>query len=165
MATQVGAARKPAQAGEIVAIRDATTPIPDRCLRPDVIMTVKGQQSELLRLKSVTGDGAGRVYTFANLIRRQSKSFTHAELEVMRPLAFVIPDRSWRRLRSFVDGAIYQVWPSGRLLRARQGVLVDGVTNQRVYGDTDRQKMVRLIPFLIPRWVPERTGVQEPDEE
>ena len=164
MATNVSPQAKPAQAGEVIEVRDATTPIPDRCLAEDVIIAIRGQQSELLRIKEIAGQTPNRIFHLSNLIRRQTKALTEAELNVMRPLAFVIPDRPWRRLGTFVDGGLYQVWPTGRLLRVRQGVLVDAVTNQRVYGDTDRQKLVRLLPFLIPRWVPARGATTAQEE-
>lgn len=163
MATNVSPTSKPAQAGEVIEVKDATTPIPDRCLVVDVIVAVKGQQSELLRIREITGQAPQRTFQLSTLIRRQQKALTEAELNAMRPLAFVIPDRPWRRLGTFVDGGLYQVWPTGRLLRVRQGVLVDAVSDQRVYGNTDRMKLVRLLPFLIPRWIPARGATQAED--
>lgn len=162
--SEVDLKKAPGRTGEVIEVKAAGDAIPDRCLVPDVIMAVKGQQSELLRLREVNGTAPQRTFTFSNLLKRARKNLTETELNAMRPLAFVIPDRPWRALATFVDGGIYQAWPSGRVFRVRQGVLVDAASGQRVYGDDDRHKLVRLIPTLIPRWVPPRAAAVEQDE-
>lgn len=139
--------------------------LPPDFFQVDNIVAIPGPQAVLYRLMEVIGEAAGggwvrgdtvRQVTFSNLTQRGRRVYTLAELEAIRPLGYVIPDRPWRRLHRFVEDGFYQAWPNGRVYKVVNGFLVDAVTEVRFYGEEAkyRKEVPRLIPLLIPRWLP-----------
>ena len=135
--------------------------IPDRALVLNALMAVGGTPSLLLRLRAIMPED---MYHFADLTLRGTKVYTRGELDAIRPLAFVLPDRGWRSLRRFVEGGLYQAWPNGRVFRVQHGHLVDPYTSQPAARSGDRRLLAALIPVFIERWVPPALA-EETEEE
>ena|SRR5688572_5399262 len=151
--------------GEHVRIVAGTT-IPERCLRPHVIICVPQAQAQIFRILSVTQPPSASGWQRDDIIQEEAtillssltqtgrRSFLRKELEAIRPLGFIVLDRAWDRLSRFKEGGIYQAWPTGQLLRVRNRHLVDAYTERRINPDVEPRKLPPVILWAIPRWEP-----------
>lgn len=159
MTTEVNAQAPIAVTGETWQVL-AGTAIPDRCIAVDVIIVVPGAQGKILRITAVEDMAGGpRITCVDSVVPNQPPMiYMRPELEMIRPLGFVIPDRPWYALSGFVEGGLYQAWPNGRLFRVRNRHLVDAYTNARIHTERDRTKLPAMIPVFVQRWP--RMGMQ-----
>jgi hypothetical protein len=157
--------------GRTVPVIKAGDPIPEEVLRVDTLAAIPGPQSQFLRLVEVnTLTGGERQLVFSNLVETGRRVYTLTELNAIRPIGFLIPDRAWNRFTKFKEGGLYQAWPNGRLFRVRNRHLIDAYQGVRVYSEKDKDKLPALIPVFILRWEPQvaartPTGVPQGDEE
>ena len=161
MSTMTGIVRG-AAVGTTGRIQPGET-IPPALLREGVCLTF-GTAENFYRIRRVVPGGV----ELSHLRKREVVTKTLSELIGLLPIVYIIPDRPWRSLRSLKEGGLYQVWPTGDLLKvSRGGILVDAVTNQRLFGEAQRHRVPTLFPVLIERWVPPtgRRAAEEEEEE
>jgi hypothetical protein len=134
--------------GESKAV-EAGQPLDPSWLRSGNLIGIAGKPSIPFLIREVQPlDGGGLRVSGSNLAVNKKRVFTLAELEAIRPLYFVLlPAGVFPTLRNFVEGGIYQAWPTGEIVEVQRRLLVNPLTGQRVTS-------LSAFPVLIPRWIP-----------
>jgi hypothetical protein len=138
----------PANVGEVTRFEPGQTP--DRTLlTPRTLLVLHATEGLYRLLKWEEGKMA-----FSHLFKRERLTLTLEELVAKAPFSLLVLDRPWARLSTPKEGALYQVWPTGTLLRVQKKVFVDALSGQTLIGAAMHHKIPRLIPVLVERWVP-----------